>query len=240
MRIRGIAAAAIVGAVVALASAATAAAPHPYVWLGGHWIDKKHGWSYFAQKPPPPEGAGPHGSQRPCIAVSSLIREGRSLRVSETELCYGAPQYLSAKSEPLIVTKTIFANDDGAATAVGVAASHAARYLKLVLKDRTLTIRLHELNRIQARKIGVKPFRHAGFVLRGEWCIAQVLVLNTAKAVLWDSGSGECPAESANRRAMQRPLPALRTKASAADMTRSTRMRSTGRNGRQLILARRP
>ena len=192
-------AAVAMGVVVALSAAASAAAPRPYVLLGGYWIDKheKYGWAYYAQRPGPPEGAGPHGGQRPCIAVSALTREGRYLRVSESEFCYGIPGFLKAESEPLIVTKTIFANDSGSATAFGVAASHAARYLKLTLGDGHRTVRLHELNPLQARKTGLRPFRHAGFLMRGSWCIEQILVLNRAKNVLWDSGSEECPSEDA-------------------------------------------
>jgi hypothetical protein len=191
---------ATLGVFVSLSALASGGAPRPYVWLGGYWIDKhdKYGWAYFAQKPGPSESSGPHGGQRPCIAVSALTREGRSLRVSESELCYGRPQFLTAKSEPLIVSKTVFADDRGAATAFGVAASHSARYLKLSLGSRSRTIRLHELNPVQAKKTGLRPFRHAGFVLRGQWCIEQVTLLNGARNVLWDSGSGECPPANAN------------------------------------------
>lgn len=193
---------AALGILIALAVPATAAAPRPYVGLGGYWIDKheKYGWAYFAQRPGPPEGDGPHGAQRPCIAVSALIREGRSLQVSESEFCYGTPQYLVANSEPLIVTKTIYSNEKGSATAFGVAASHAARYLKLTLGHGYRTVRLHELNPVQARNTGLRPFRHAGFLMRGQWCIKQVVVLNEGGKVLWDSGSEECPpGESAGR-----------------------------------------
>lgn len=182
------------GILIALYSAATAAAPRPYVSLGGYWIDEhdKYGWAYFAQRPGSPEGDGPHGGQRPCIAVSAFIREGRSLRVSESELCYGLPQYLSAKSEPLIVTKGIFADERGSATAVGVAAASAARYLKITLADGTRVVRLQRLNKVQAQKVRLRPFRHAGFLLRGDWCIEQLVILNESRNILWDSGSEEC------------------------------------------------
>ena len=186
---------ALAGVIMGLAApAAIAGAQRPYVWLGGYWIDKheKYGWSYYAHRPGPPEGSGPHGSQRPCIAVSALTREGRSLRVSESEFCYGTPGFLDARSEPLIVSKTIFANDQGAATAFGVAASDAARYLKLTLDDGYRTVPLHELNSVQARKARLKPFRHAGFLMRGNWCIERIVVLNRTQNVLWDSGSGDC------------------------------------------------
>ncbi len=188
---------AILGVFIALTDVATAAAPRPYVWLGGYWIDKheKYGWDYFARKSGPSENRDSHGAQRPCISVSALTREGRSLRVSESEFCYGIPQFLTAKSEPLIVTKTIYSNDSGSATAFGVAASHAARYLKLALDDGYRTIRLRELNPLQAQKTGLRPFRHAGFLMRGEWCIVQIVVLNRAKKVLWDSGLEGCQPE---------------------------------------------
>ncbi len=204
---RGLIWAVALAAVMALAAAAVASAPRPYVWLGGYWIDKheKYGWNYFAQRPGPPEGNGPHGSQRPCIAVSALTREGRFLQVSESEICYGTPGYLMAKSEPLIVSKTVFANDSGSATAFGVAASHAARYLKLTLDDGYRTVRLHELNPLQAQKTGLRPFRHAGFLMRGYWCIEQIVVLNEAKKVLWDSGSEECTGSRVNRSWSGRP-----------------------------------
>lgn len=193
---------AILGILFALSAAAAADAPRPYVWLGGYWIDdhQKYGWAYYAQRPGPPEGEGTHGGQRPCISVSALTREGRSLRVSESELCYGTPHFLSAKSEPLIVAKTVFSNDKGSATAFGVAASHAARYLKLTLDRGFRTIHLRELNEYQARKTRLRPFRHAGFIVRGEWCIEQIVVLNAAKETLWDSGSEPCiPEEPAAR-----------------------------------------
>lgn len=192
----------VLGTLLALSTAATAATPRPYVPLGGYWIDKheKYGWAYFAQRPGPPEGTGPHGAQRPCISVSALTREGQSLRVGESELCYGAPHYLTAKSEPLIVTKRIYSNNSGSVTAFGVAASHAARYLKLTLDHGHRTIRLHRLNQIQARKTGLRSFRHAGFLMRGQWCIEQIVVLNGTKRVLWDSGAEACtPEEAAGR-----------------------------------------
>lgn len=184
-------------AFVALSAAAIASSPRPYVRLGGYWIDEheKYGWDYFGAAPGGREGKGPHGTQRPCIAVSALSREGRSLRVSESEICYGTPQYLTARSEPLIVAKTVFATDAGAATAFGVAASHAARYLKVRFEDDSRTVRLRELNPLQARKLGLRPFRHAGFVVRGNRCINQVSVLNRDREVLWDSGSGLCGSE---------------------------------------------
>lgn len=185
-------------AVVALASAANAVAErtYPYVSLGGYWIDKheKYGWGYTAQRPGPPDGSGPYGSRRPCIGVSAYIREGRSLRVSESELCYARPEYLAASSEPLVVAKTIFSNDEGSATAVGVAAPHAARYLRLRLDDGYRTIPLHRLSPPQARKSHLKPFRHAGFLLRGEWCIEAIEILSESKKILWDSGSADCAA----------------------------------------------
>lgn len=195
---------------MALSTAAVASAPRPYVRLGGYWIDKheKYGWDYFGVAPGGREGKGPHGAQRPCIAVSALIREGKSLRVSESEVCYGTPHYMTANSEPLIVTKTVFATDEGAATAFGVAASHAARYLKLTLGDGFRTVRLHELNPLQAQKTHLRPFRHAGFLMRGNWCIEQILVLNKGRNVLWDSGSEECPPEDAvEHRQSPVPLP---------------------------------
>jgi hypothetical protein len=184
---------------LALSVAATAAAPRPYVLLGGYWIDehKKYGWAYFAQRPGPPEGIGPHGAQRPCISISALIREGQSLRVRESELCYGIPHFLTATGEPLIVAKEIYSNHRGSVKAFGVAASHAARYLKLTLDHGYRTIRLRELNPIQARKTRLRPFRHAGFLMRGQWCIEQIVVLNGAKKVLWDSGSEACTPEKA-------------------------------------------
>jgi hypothetical protein len=187
-------AAAILEMLIALSAAATAAAPRPYVWLGGYWIDEhqKYGWSYFAQRPGPPEGTGPHGAQRPCIAVVALTREGHSLGVRDSEFCYGTPHFLSARSEPLIVSNSVFSNDKGSATAFGVAASHAARYLKLTLDDGSRTIRLRELNPLQARKTGLRPFRHAGFLMRGQWCIEQIVVLNQEKEVLWDSDAEAC------------------------------------------------
>lgn len=188
----------VLGAIlIALSAAATASAVRPYVWLGGYWIDghQKYGWSYFAQRPGPPEGTGPHGGQRPCISVAAATREGSSLRVSDSEFCYGIPHFLSARSEPLIVSNTVFSNDKGSATAFGVAASHAGRYLKLKLDHGYRTIRLHELNPFQARKTRLRPFRHAGFLMRGDWCIEQVVVLNEAKKVLWDSVSEPCAVE---------------------------------------------
>ncbi len=187
----------VLGIVLTLSAAATAAAPRPYVVLGGYWIDKheKYGWAYFAERPGPPEGSGPHGSQRPCISVSAYTREGRSLRASENELCYGTPQFLTAKGEPLIVAKTVLASRRGSTTAFGVAASHAARYLRLTLADGHRTIRLHKLNPIQAQKTRLRPFRHAGFLMRGQWCIEQIVVLNGAEEVLWDSGSEACDIE---------------------------------------------
>lgn len=193
----------ILGILLALSTAATAAhRPYPSVWLGGYWIDanQKYGWAYFAQRPGPPEGSGPHGGQRPCISVLGATREGSSLRVSENEFCYGTPHFLSARAEPLIVGKTVFSTDKGSATAFGVAASHAARYLKLTLDDGYRTVRLHELNPVQARKARLRPFRHAGFLMRGDWCIEQIVVLNGAKQILWDSGSEPCePEEAAGR-----------------------------------------
>lgn len=203
MRRSRLAAIVILGVFIALTAVATAAAPRPYVWLGGYWIDKheKYGWNYFARKSGPSEDRDSHGAQRPCISVSALTREGGSLRVSESEFCYGTPQFLSAKSEPLIVAKTIYSNDSGAATAFGVAASHAARYLKLALADGYRTIPLHELNPLQAQKSGLRPFSHAGFLMRGDWCIVQVVVLNREKKVLWNSDPEACPSEgSAGRR----------------------------------------
>ena len=187
----------VLGIALVLAAAATAAAPRPYVVLGGYWIDKqeKHGWAYFAERPGPPAGKGPHGSQRPCIAVAAYTREGRSLWASESELCYGAPQFLTAKGEPLIVAKSILSSGQGSTTAFGVAAPHAARFLRLTLADGYRAIRLHELNPIQARKTRLRPFRHAGFLMRGRWCIQQIVVLNAAREPLWDSGSQACDVE---------------------------------------------
>jgi hypothetical protein len=124
--------------------------------------------------------------------VVALFREGRSLGVRDSEFCYGTPHFLSARSEPLIVSNSVFSNDKGSATAFGVAASHAARYLKLTLDDGYRTIRLRELNPLQARKTGLRPFRHVGFLMRGQWCIEQIVVLNQEKEVLWDSGAEAC------------------------------------------------
>jgi hypothetical protein len=199
MRRGGLLAAGILGILLVMSISATAAAPRSYVWLGGYWIDEhqKYGWSYFVQRPGPPEGTGSHGGQRPCISVAAVTREGSSLRVNDNEFCYGIPHFLSAESEPLIVNNTVFSNDKGSATAFGVAASHAARYLKLTLDHGYRTIRLHELNPAQARKTRLRPFRHAGFLMRGHWCIEQFVVLNGAKKVLWDSGSEPCGLEEA-------------------------------------------
>jgi hypothetical protein len=65
-----------------------------------------------------------------------------------------------------------------------VAASHAARYLKLILEDGYRTIRLRELNEFQARKTRLRPFRYGGFLMRGQWCFRQIVVLNQAKDAL--------------------------------------------------------
>jgi hypothetical protein len=81
-----------------------------------------------------------------------------------------------------------------------VAASHAARYLELTLDQGYRTIRLRKLNPFQAHKIGLRPFRHAGFLIRGQWCIEQVVVLNEARKVLWDSGSETCASEESAER----------------------------------------
>jgi hypothetical protein len=110
------------------------------------------------------------------------------------------PHFLTAKSEPLIVAKTIDSDDSGSVTAYGVAAAHAARYLKLTLEDGQRTIRLRELNPIQAQKTGLRPFRHAGFLMRGQWCIEQIAVLNEAEEVLWASDSEACDSVEVARR----------------------------------------
>lgn len=192
----------ILGIVLTLSAVATAAAPRPYVFLGGYWIDKhdKYGWAYFTERPGPPEGSGPHGAQRPCISVAAFTREGSSLRSSESELCYGTPQFLTARSEPLIVSKSVLATEKGSTVAFGVAAPNAARYLRLTLKNGYRTVPLHKLNPVQARKTRLRPFRHVGFLMRGQWCIQQIVVLNEAKEVLWDSSSDACsPEEPAAR-----------------------------------------
>jgi len=196
-----LAAAAIVGALLMLVAPVAADSPRPYVALGGYWIDKnqKYGWAYFAERPGPPEGSGPRGAQRPCITVNSYIREGNSFRLRGSQLCYGMPHFLTAKGEPLIVGNVVFSTEEGSATAFGVAAAPAARYLRIVFDDGRRTIRLRELNRAQARKIRLRPFRHAGFVIRGEYCIEQILVLNKEENTLWDSGSSECPPDEAAR-----------------------------------------
>jgi hypothetical protein len=189
-------AAVVLSILVAFASASAFASsgPRPYVRLGGYWIDKhhKHAWAFFALRPGPPEGVGPHGAQRPCLAVAAATREYTNLRVTESEFCYGIPGYLGARKEPLIVTNTVFANDSGSATAFGVAASPDARKLKLTLGRGYRTVQLHELNRFQARKSRLRPFRYAGFLMRGRWCIKQYEVLDESSEVLWTSGLESC------------------------------------------------
>lgn len=83
-----------------------------------------YGWALFAERPGPPEGSGPHGAQRPCLTVAAyhIYREARELSVRESGFCYGRPHYLTAKAEPLIVANRIFDNEQGSATAFGVAA----------------------------------------------------------------------------------------------------------------------
>jgi len=185
----------ILGGVLFGASLPAKAEAPPYVWLGGYWIDEheKYAWSYFAQRPGPPEGRGPHGAQRPCIAVSAIRRESRStLRSSENELCYGSPHFLTAESEPLLVSNTVFATSEGSATAFGVAAAPAARKLRIVFRGgRHRTIALKELNKDQAERIRLRPFRHAGFLLRGDWCIELIVVLNESGHSLWEERSPE-------------------------------------------------
>lgn len=180
-----------------VATASTAAAP--YVSLGGGWLDKHHryGWEVGAEREP--KGTGPHAAQRPCISVASFRREGNQASVGASWFCYGKPGYLTAKAEPLIVTNPVFSNEKGSATAFGVAAAPAARKLQLTLANGRRTIRLHELNEIQARKVRLRPFRYAGFVLRGEWCIERVTILNESGNVLWDEGTSPCPPEEEAR-----------------------------------------
>lgn len=202
MRRRGLVLA-LVGCVCLLVcGVATAhAARTPYVFLGGYWIDQHHkyGWSFFTRRPAPPEGSGPHGAQRPCISVAAIRREFREFAVHESEFCYGTPGFLTAKAEPLIVANTVFSIDKGSATAFGVAASPAARRLRLTLEHGRRTIRLHKLNDFQARKARLRPFRYAGFLMRGDWCIERFELLNEAGNSLWDTGSEPCTEEEAPR-----------------------------------------
>lgn len=164
------------------------------VFLAGSWIDSHHryGWSVSARRPAPPEGSGPHGAQRPCILVSSIRTEFGGFSVGGAELCYGVPGFLSAKAEPLVVAINVFSSQKGSATAFGVAAPPAARLLRLTLSHGYRTLRLHALNDVQARKARLRPFRYAGFVMRGEWCIERYEVLNEVGNTLWDSGLDSC------------------------------------------------
>jgi hypothetical protein len=192
----------IVGFLLVPSTGVAAGAPRPYVVLGGYWIDEnqKYGWAYFAERPGPPEGTGLHGAQRPCIAVNAYIWESGLLRLNGNELCYGSPHFLTATNEPLIVANEVFATAKGTATAFGVAAAPAARSLRIIFDSGGRTLRLRRLNPAQARKTRLRPFRHAGFVIRGAYCIKQILVLNKEKKVLWDSGSSDCaPEETAAR-----------------------------------------
>jgi hypothetical protein len=179
---------------LAASAVAMAGASRPYVRLAGSWLDhQRYEWAVFAHRPGPPEGSGPHGAQRPCITVGVRERIGKDSRVSENLLCYGLPQFLSATSEPLIVSETIFADDTGSATAFGVAAPHAARRLMLTVPGGSRTVRLRPLSRDKARLARLRPFRYAGFVLRGSPCIERVLVLNREGEALSDNGLEPCP-----------------------------------------------
>lgn len=186
----------IVGCLCITSCAVASARPvrSPSVYLAGSWIDQNHryAWSVFARRPEPPEGSRPHGAQRPCISVGGLRYEFGDFFVHSSELCYGTPGFLTAEAEPLIVATTVFSSEKGAATAFGVAAAPAARKLRLTLGQGQRIIRFHELNSIQARKARLRPFRYAGFVMRGEWCIENYEVLNKAGVLLWESGSDLC------------------------------------------------
>ena len=189
---------AIVILIASLAASALAMAgtSRPYVRLAGSWLDQqqKYGWEVFAHRPGPPEGSGPHGAKRPCITVGVLERKSGDTRVQENALCYGMPQFLSATSEPLIVSQTIFDNATDSATAFGVAAPHAARQLVLTVPGGSRTVRLRELGPAKAKFSRLRKFRHAGFVLRGDPCIERVVALNESGEVLSDSGPQPCPA----------------------------------------------
>lgn len=184
----------VLGWLCLIGGAAAAEESRPYVTLGGGWIDQHHkyGWAFFARRPAPPEGNGPHGAQRPCIAVSAVRRVPVGIRVRERELCYGFPGYLTATAEPLIVGTVVFDSDKGSATAFALAASAAARQMVLVLPSGARAYRLHRLNQAQAHKARLKPFRYVGFVMRGDWCIQQILLRNQRGDTLWDSGEKAC------------------------------------------------
>lgn len=159
-------------------------------------------WSIGAERPAPPEGAGPHGGQRPCLYMAKGVQDGGQFLFTSFRLCYGTPGFLMARAEPLIVAGLITESGPNPIGAVGVAAAQAAQRIEITNVDGARrTIGLHTLNKVQARKVRLMRFSYAAFVLRGRWCVDRLRTLNARGATLWDSGSGICSAARQSGRA---------------------------------------
>jgi hypothetical protein len=142
------------------------------------------------------------------VFVATGRQEGGGYTVGEFGVCYGEPEFLTATGEPLLVARPILQRGGSSAVAVGFAAAPAAKKVELRNSDGTRRIiDLRRLNRFQARKTRMERFSYAAFVLRGRWCIDQLITLNSEGKPLWESAAQRCSAED---QARGNPAAALR------------------------------
>jgi hypothetical protein len=107
-----------------------------------------------------------------------------------TGLGTALPGYLSATSEPVIVTETRGRKGKTTLTAVAMAFAPAARYVKVATcGDIHEAIRLRVLNPRQSRKAHLERFRYAAFAITRAWCPKQIQTFNGHGVLLWESGS---------------------------------------------------
>lgn len=167
--------------------------PHPYVSLGrGHF--GKYAWAVRAKRPEGREGAGPHGAQRPFLAVG--VEEPASADPIEQGMVFGGhspfPGYLTARGEPLVVTNLGFHGASVRMTAVALAFAPAARRIRFTFPDGSHeTTRLRALNPRQARKTQLERFRYTAFAVPGGWCYEELASFNARGAKLWSAGEDE-------------------------------------------------
>jgi hypothetical protein len=191
-------------AAVGLAATSSALATygqHPFVSLGGgHFGNYK--WAVKARRPQGKAGAGFLGSQRPYLAVG--VEEPPSADPFEEGMVFGGhspfPRHLIANGPPLIITNLGFHGASVRMTAIAMAFSPAASRIKLTLCDYSQkTIRLRELNPIQAQKARLERFRYTAFAVRGNWCFRALASFNAQGKSLWTVEGSDAPGDTSSR-----------------------------------------
>jgi hypothetical protein len=153
----------------------------------------RHGWTVKAFR----EGdlpKGPRARRRPCLET----RIERGSLFQSLAGCYWKSGYLTAASEPLVLTTSRpYLSAHPTMTAVGMAFAQAVTHLKAVFADGSEeTIHLRMLNLRQARRVGQTRFRYAAFAVKGSWCPERLVSLNADEQPLWEAVEPSCPLAS--------------------------------------------